>query len=80
MFFKMLYEDVEVDVNIQSATFIAQQYTSKNPDTQYFDFMSKLADSDDHEKRSRMIDALGCATDEYKSMTFRESSLEKNGF
>ena len=76
MFAKMLYEDVEINVNIQSAVYCAALRESTN--LQYFVFMSKLEYSDDQEERGRMIDALGCANDENKLMAFLKSSLAEN--
>lgn len=78
MFTRMLYEDVPVDVNLQSAVYCASLRTST--DVEYSDFMAKLAASDDQDERGRMIDALGCATDENKLKSFLESSLDKNEF
>lgn len=68
MFIKMLYEDVKVDVNIQSALYCAS--LRKSSVLEFLDFMSKLAASDDQDERGRMIDALGCATDENKLTAF----------
>lgn len=78
MFTKMLHEDTPVDVNLQSAVYCASLRTST--DDEYSRFMEKLAASDDQDERGRMIDALGCATDERKLMIFLESSLDKNEF
>lgn len=78
MFVKMLHEDVPVDVNLQSAVYCASLRTSS--DNEYSDFMEKLAASDDQDERGRMIDALGCTTDENKLMTLLESSLDETKF
>lgn len=77
-FVKMLFEDVGVDVDIQSAVYCAALRTSS--ETEFAAFMAKLAQSSDQDERGRMIDALGCASDESKLMTFLASSLETSGF
>lgn len=76
MFIKTLYEDVKVDVNIQSAVYCASLRISS--DAEFLDFIAKLATSDDQDERGRMIDALGCASDENKLMVFLKSSLNKD--
>lgn len=78
MFTRMLYQDASVDVNLQSAVYCASLRTST--DVEYSEFMAKLASSDDQDERGRMIDALGCATDENKLKSFLESSLDTNEF
>lgn len=78
MFSKMLYQNIPVDVNLQSAVYCASLRSAN--DAEYSDFMEKLAAIDDQDERTRMIDALGCSADENKLMAFLESSLEAKEF
>ena len=78
MFVNMLYEDINVNVNIQSSVYCASLRVAS--EEEFVDFMSKLAESDDQDERGRMIDALGCAADENKLTIFLESSLDTNEF
>lgn len=78
MFINMLNEDIKVNVDIQSAVYCAS--LRRASDEEFSGFMAKLAASDDQDERGRMIDSLGCVTDENKLMMFLESSLESNEF
>lgn len=78
MFTNMLENDVKVDVNLQFAVYCASLRGSTS--AEYGAFMTKLSESSDQDERGRMIDALGCATDENNLMEFLESSLDENDF
>lgn len=78
LFINFLENDVQIDVNIQSAVYCASLRTSI--ETEFASFMSKLVTSDDQDERGRMIDALGCSANASFLKAFLESSLDTNGF
>lgn len=78
LFISMLNDNIKVDVNVQSAVYCAA--LRRSSETEFLAFMEKLAASDDQDERGRMIDALGCATDENKLKAFLVSSLDEHDF